>query len=174
MLPYADPDASALTWDQATKGLAAGNCAFESMGDWAYGELVKDGVKEGTDFGYVAHPGTDGSFVAVVDTFVVAANAKNPGSAEKWASVLASKDVQLAFNKEKGSTPIRTDVDTSSLPPYQQAAAESFKSDRIIQSIVHGEAMDPQFQQSLADAITQFVQSKDVGSLTQALTSASG
>jgi glucose/mannose transport system substrate-binding protein len=172
MLPYTDPDAGALTWDQATKKLADGKCAFESMGDWAYGELNKDGAKEGTTFGYVPHPGTDGSFVAVVDTFVVAANAKHPASGKEWASVLASKDVQLAFNKAKGSVPIRNDVDISSFPPYQQAAAKSFRADQIVQSIVHGEAMNPQFQQSLFDAITQFVQGKDVNALIQALTSA--
>jgi glucose/mannose transport system substrate-binding protein len=174
MLPYVDPDSSAQTWDQATKALADGKCAFESMGDWAYGELVKDGAKEGTDFGYTAHPGNEGSFIAVVDTFVVSKDAKHLASAKKWASVIASKDVQSAFNKQKGSTPIRTDVDMSSFPLYQQAAAKSFKTDNIIQSIVQGEAMNPQFQQSLFDAITQFVQSKDVNALTQALVTAAG
>jgi glucose/mannose transport system substrate-binding protein len=172
MLPYVGADASAQSWDQATKSLAGGKCAFESMGDWAYGELVKSGAKEGSDFGYVPHPGTNGSFVAVVDTFANAAGGKNPGSSLAWASVISSKEVQLAFNKDKGSTPIRTDIDTSSLPPYQQGAATSFKSDRRVWSIVHGEATSPQFQQALADAITQFVQSKDTAALTKSLTSA--
>ena len=40
MLGYSDPQASRLTWDQATKKLAAGGCAFESMNDSAFGELV--------------------------------------------------------------------------------------------------------------------------------------
>lgn len=172
MLPFADSDASALSWDQATKALAEGKCAFESMGDWAYGELAKGGAKEGSDFGYVPHPGTTGAFIAVVDTFVVAADAKNPDSGMKWAAILGSKDVQLAFNKEKGSVPVRTDVDVTSLAPYQQGSAKSFKADRIVQSIVHGEAMSPQFQQSLADAITQFSQSKDVDALTKTLAQA--
>lgn len=172
MLPYVGEDASAQSWDQATKSLANGKCAFESMGDWAYGELVKSGAKEGTDFGYVPHPGTNGSFVAVVDTFANAANAKNPASALAWASVISSKEVQLAFNKDKGSTPIRTDIDVSSLPPYQQGAAKAFKSDRVVWSIVHGEAVSPQFQQALSDAITQFVQSKDTAALIKTLTSA--
>jgi glucose/mannose transport system substrate-binding protein len=173
MLPYVGEDSSAQSWDQATKSLAGGKCVFESMGDWAYGELVKGGAKEGTDFGYVPHPGTEGSFVAVIDTFAVAAKGKNPvGSGLAWASVISSKEVQLAFNKDKGSTPIRTDIDVSSLPPYQQGAAKSFKSDRIVWSIVHGEAVNPQFQQALSDAITQFAQSKDTPALIKTLTSA--
>ncbi|MCA1693764.1 MAG: hypothetical protein LC749_03025 [Actinobacteria bacterium] len=46
-LDYADPEAGALTWDQVTRKLAGGGCAFESMNDSAYGELVVDGAKEG-------------------------------------------------------------------------------------------------------------------------------
>lgn len=172
MLQYADPDASALSWDQATKKLAAGSCAFESMGDWAYGELVKDGAQPGTTFGYTNHPGTDGTFIAVVDTMVMAKNAKNPTQAEKFLEAVASKEVQLAFNKEKGSVPLRTDVDVSSLSAYQQQAAKSFASDAIVQSVVHGEAMNPQFGQALFDAVTQFTQSKDVNGFTQALANA--
>ncbi|WP_406046138.1 ABC transporter substrate-binding protein [Micromonospora sp. NBC_00898] len=172
MLQYADPDASALSWDQATKKLAAGSCAFESMGDWAYGELVKDGAQPGTAFGYTNHPGTDGTFIAVVDTMVMAKNAKNPTQAEKFLEAVASKEVQIAFNKEKGSVPLRTDVDVSSLSAYQQQAAKSFASDAIVQSVVHGEAMNPQFGQALFDAVTQFTQSKDVNGFTQALANA--
>jgi glucose/mannose transport system substrate-binding protein len=172
MLEYADPDASALSWDQATKKLASGDCAFESMGDWAYGELVKNGAKEGTDFGYTAHPGNEGAFMAVVDTLVVAQNAKNKDAAMKFMANIMTKEAQLAFNKEKGSTPLRTDVDVSSLPKYQQGAAESFKSDQIVQSIVHGEAMNPQFSQALNDAVTQFAQSKDVNAFAQSLATA--
>jgi glucose/mannose transport system substrate-binding protein len=172
LLPFIDGDASASTWDQATKKLAAGDCAFESMGDWAYGELRADGVKEGSDFGYVAHPGSNGSFVMVVDTFVVANNAKHPDLAAKWIASIGTKEAQLAFNKEKGATPVRTDVDVSSLPEYQQQAAKEFRDDSLVWSIAHGEATSPQFQQSFYDAVTQFMQSKDVNSFVQTLASA--
>jgi len=172
LLPYVDSDASASTWDQATKKLASGKCAFESMGDWAYGELRADGVTEGKDFGYVAHPGTNGSFVMVVDTFVVAKNAKHPDMADQWIASIGSKEAQLAFNKDKGATPVRTDVDVSSLPKYQQQAAKEFRSDKLVWSVAHGEATSPQFQQSFYDAVTQFMQSKDVDSFVGALKSA--
>jgi glucose/mannose transport system substrate-binding protein len=172
MLPYFDSDASASTWDQATGKLAAGKCAFESMGDWAYGELVKQGAKDGADFGYVPEPGTSGTFVLVVDTFVVAKNAKNKDAALKWAATIGSKEAQIAFNKLKGSTPIRTDVDMSSFPAYQQAAAKSFRGDTLVQSVVQGEAMNPQFQQSLDDAVTQLVANKNVDAFVSALKNA--
>jgi hypothetical protein len=41
-----------------------------------------------------------------------------------------------------------------------------------VQSIVHGEAMNPQFAQALNDAVTQFAQTKDVEAFAQTLTAA--
>lgn len=172
VVSYADSDAAALTWDQAIKKLGDGQCAFNSMGDWAYGELAKNGKTEGTDFGYTAHPGSSGSFVLVVDTFAVAKNAKDMQQAMDWATVIGQSDTQLEFNKLKGSTPIRTDVDVSSLPTYQQNAAKSYRNDKLVWSIAHGQATPPAFQQSFFDAITQFVTAKDSAAFVQALASA--
>lgn len=172
MLAYVDPEASALTWDQAAKKLAAGDCAFNSMGDWAYGEMVKAGAAEGTDFGYVAHPGNDGDFMAVVDAFVVGENAVNPKAGLDFLATIGQPDVQLAFNKDKGSTPVRTDADTSSLPPYQQGAYKSWTTDTLVNTIVHGAAMPPAFVQAFFDGVTQFIQAKDSAALTKALDAA--
>jgi len=169
MLKYADPEAGALTWDQATRKLAAGGCAFESVNDSAYGELVVDGAKEGTDFGYVPYPGTENLFLTVVDTFVMAKNAKDPQNAQAFLATIGTAPTQLAFNKEKGSTPLRTDVDVSSLSRYQQSAAKAFAQDPVLLSITHGEAKSPQFQQGFYDAIAAFAQSKDINVFNQAL-----
>ncbi len=169
MLNYADPEAGALTWDQATGKLAAGECAFESMNDSAYGELVVDGAKEGTDFDYVPYPGTDNLFLTVVDTFVMAKNAKDPQNAQAFLATIGTAPTQLAFNKLKGSAPLRTDVDVTSLSPYQQSTAKAFAQDPVLLSITHGEAKSPQFQQGFYDAIAVFSQSKDINVFNQAL-----
>ena len=60
IVSLADPNAGGLTWDQAAKKLATGQCAFLSMNDSVYGELVANQAVEGKDFGYVPYPGTDG------------------------------------------------------------------------------------------------------------------
>lgn len=169
MLEYADPEAGALTWDQATRKLAAGGCAFESINDSAYGELVVDGAKEGTDFDYVPYPGTGTLFLTVVDTFVMAKNANDPQNAQAFLATIGTAPTQLAFNRQKGSTPLRTDVDVSSLSPYQQSAAKAFAQDPVLLSITHGEATSPQFQQGFYDAIAAFAQSKDINVFNQAL-----
>ena len=169
ILAYADPEAGALTWDQATRKLAAGDCAFESMNDSAYGELVVDGAKEGTDFDYAPYPGTGALFLTVVDTFVMARNAKDPQNAQAFLATIATASTQLAFNKQKGSAPLRTDVDVSSLSPYQQSAAKALAHEPVLLSITHGEATSPQFQQGFYDAIAAFDQSKDINVFNQVL-----
>ena len=121
----ADPAAAGLTWDQAAKKLATGQCAFLSMNDSVYGELVANKAVEGKDFGYVAYPGTSGAYLAIVDTFVVSADAKDGVNAIKFMETIADPKTSLEFNKVKGSVPIRNDVDVASLPAYQRQASES-------------------------------------------------
>lgn len=172
ILDRADPQAAALTWDAATKKLADGECAFETLNDSAFGELIGDGAVEGTTFGAVPFPGTNGTYVAVVDTFVQARESANARNAHDFLAAIASPDVQLAFSKAKGSVPIRSDVDVSSLTPYQQSAAASLRGDTVVWSIVHGEAMSPQFQQGFYDAVATYVRSRDTKAFRDTLTDA--
>jgi glucose/mannose transport system substrate-binding protein len=161
MLGFADPQASGLTWDQATKKLAAGGCAFESMNDSAYGELVAAGAREGKDFGAAPFPGTDTSFLAVVDVFVAATGAKNAKNALAFLGDIDKPATQLAFNKAKGSIPVVRDVDVSSLPAYQRASSKAFWASPPLLSIAHGEAMSPAFQEGFYDAVSTYVRTRD-------------
>jgi glucose/mannose transport system substrate-binding protein len=170
ILDRADPRAAALSWDAATAELAKGGCAFETLNDSAFGELVEAGAVEGRTFGAVPFPGTAGTYVAVVDTFVRARSAQDPRNAADFLAVLGSPDTQLAFSRAKGSVPVRTDVDVSTLAPYQRTAAESLRRDTVLWSIVHGEAKRPQFQQAFYDAVATYVRSRDPGAFRATLT----
>lgn len=172
VLDAADPQAGGMSWDQATAKLAKGECAFESMNDSAYGELVRGGAEEGSTFGAVAFPGTDASFLAVVDTFVVAKNAPNGKNALDFLTVLTNPSTQLAFNKLKGSVPVGSDVPVDSMPPYQQTSAAALRKGEPLLSIVHGEAMSPQFQQGFYDAVATYVDSRDAGAFARTLSDA--
>jgi glucose/mannose transport system substrate-binding protein len=172
ILDYADPEAAGLSWDGATGKLANGGCAFETMNDSAYGELVQAGAKEGTDFGAVAYPGTDGTYVAVVDTFVRARQAKNGRNASDFLAVIGAPEIQVEFSKLKGSVPVRTDADISSLSPYQQSAALALRAQTVLWSITHGSVMSPQFQQGFYDAVETYVRSGDAGAFSNTLTDA--
>ena len=167
----ADPDAPGLTWDQAAKKLATGQCAFLSMNDSVYGELVANKAVEGKDFGYVAYPGTSGAYLAIVDTFVVSADAEDGVNAMKFMETIADPKTSLEFNKVKGSVPIRDDVDVASLPPYQRQASKALFNDKILLSMTHGEVMSTDFQQALYDAVAVLLGSKNADGFIDTLQS---
>ena len=50
MQDYVNPDHAALSWDQAIKELIEGKVAFNSMGDWAYGEFLKARIERERGF----------------------------------------------------------------------------------------------------------------------------
>ena len=149
--------------------MATGQCAFLSMNDSVYGELVANRAVEGKDFGYVAYPGTSGAYLAIVDTFVVSSDAKDGVNAMKFMETIADPKTSLEFNKVKGSVPIRNDVDVASLPPYQRQASESLFNDKILLSMTHGELMSTDFQQALYDAVATFAGSKNADAFIDTL-----
>src|ERR1700736_3017375 len=169
MQDYVNPDHSALSWDQAIKALMEGRVAFSSMGDWADGEFLKANLKEKEDFGWVSHPGTDGSFIIVADGFTLAKGAPHKEAALAWLKSIGSKEAQEAFNPLKGSIPARTDVDKSKFDQYHQWSMNSFANATLLPSCVHGEAAPTAFQQALNDAVTTFVVDKNVDNFANAL-----
>ena len=126
---------SALSWDQAVKAVIEGKCAFTSMGDWTYGELVKAKLKDNEDFGWVSHPGTDGAFIIVSDGFTLAKGAPHKQDCVAWLKSCGSKETQEAFNPLKGSIPTRTDIDKSKFGPYHNWSMESFAKDKLLPSL---------------------------------------
>jgi glucose/mannose transport system substrate-binding protein len=169
ILGYADPQANRLTWDQATKKLASGGCAFESMNDSAFGELIAAGAKEGEDFGATTFPGTDDSFLAVVDVFVAATKAKNAKNALAFLGDISKPATQLAFNKAKGSVPVVRDVDVSSLTAYQRDSSNALRAAPVLLSVAHGEAMTPEFQEGFYDAVTTYERTRSTDSFADDL-----
>jgi glucose/mannose transport system substrate-binding protein len=157
MLAYQNEDHASLSWDQAVDALMEGRCAFNSMGDWAYGEFVAAGMEDNVDFGWVSHPGTAGAFVIVADGFVLAEGAPHPESTREWLRSVGSIEAQEAFNPLKGSIPARTDVDREKFGPYHNWSMDSFAADALVPSLVHGSAAPAAFQQAFNDAVTLFV-----------------
>jgi len=160
MLDYVNQDFSALTWDQAFALVIEGKAGFNSMGDWAYGEVVAKDAED--NIGWVSHPGTEGSFVLVVDSFTLPVGAPNAENARNWLTVLGSKDAQEAFNPIKGSIPARTDANRDLFSTYHQWSMDRFAKDALVPSCAHGQAASPAFKQAFYDASTAFVTDKDV------------
>jgi len=169
MQEYLNPDHADLTWDQAVKELMDGKVAFNSMGDWADGEFIKAKLKENEDFGWVNHPGTDGSFLIVADGFTLARGAPHKESAIAWLKSIGSKEAQEAFNPLKGSIPARTDVDKSRFDAYHRWSMDECAKDKLLPSCVHGGAAPEAFQKALNDAVASFIADKNVDNFATAL-----
>jgi glucose/mannose transport system substrate-binding protein len=169
LLSYADPEASSLTWDAATKKLTTGGCAFESMNDSAYGELISGGAQEGKDFGATPFPGTGGSFLAVVDVFVAATKAENARNALSFLDSISAPSAQISFSKAKGSVPVLRNIDVSALSAYQQGSSKSLWTSPVLLSVAHGEAMSPAFQEGFYDAVSAYVRTRDPGAFADGL-----
>jgi glucose/mannose transport system substrate-binding protein len=174
MLAYADPEAGSLTWDAAMTKLANGGCAFASMNDSAYGELVAAGGKEGTDFQAAAFPGTGDSFLAVVDVFVAATGADNAKNALAFLSGISRPETQVAFSRAKGSVPVLRTVDVSALPPYQRESSKALWASPVLPSVAHGEAMSPTFQEGFYDAVSTYVRTRSTDAFADDLQNAVG
>ena len=160
MLDYVNQDFSALTWSDAIALVIEGKAGFNSMGDWAYGEVLAKNAQD--NIGWVSHPGSAGSFVLVVDSFTLPVGPPHPENAKNWLITLGSKEAQEAFNPLKGSIPARTDVNRDLFSPYHQWSMDSFTNDALVPSCAHGQASSPAFQQAFYDATTAFVTDKDV------------
>ena len=146
MLDYQNTDHAALSWDQAAEKLGDGDCAFYSMGDWVYGELIQNGLEENVDFGWVAHPGSEGTFLLVTDGFTLAKNAPNPTEAVDLLRTMGDRVVQEDFNLIKGSICARTDCDRSRFGPYLQWSMDRYAEDVAVPTVIHGSAAPPAFQ----------------------------
>jgi glucose/mannose transport system substrate-binding protein len=130
------------------------------MNDSAFGELVADGAHENQDFGSTAFPGTDKTFLAVVDVFVAATQAENAKNALAFLAGISKPATQLAFNRSKGSVPVVRDVDVSSLTDYQRAASKALWTLPVLLSVAHGEAMSPEFQEGFYDAVSTYIRTR--------------
>lgn len=156
LMSYTNSDRDGLDWPEATQMVIDGQAAFNVMGDWAVAAFEEQDKKPGDDYTYFPVPGSDGTFDFLADSFTLPVGAPHPGGAKAWLETVGSAEGQEAFNKAKGSIPARTDVDMSTFGEYQQAAAESFKSDTIVSSLAHGAAAPVATLNAISDATSKF------------------
>lgn len=169
MLEYANPDHSALSWDQANDLVINGTAGITVMGDWVDADNLAKGF---ADSGWASPPGTDGIFVALSDTFGLPKGAPHPEAAKEWLRLAGSKEGQEAFNPVKGSICARNDCDKNLFGPYLQSAMEDWAADAIVPSLAHGAAASESWVTMINDVMTSFVSNLDVAAAQSGLAQA--
>jgi glucose/mannose transport system substrate-binding protein len=114
---YVDPAAPGRNWNDATALVIAGRAGLQVMGDWAKGEFLAAGQAPGRDYGCLAGLTPTSPYLIQGDVFVFP-RTSDPATlrAQKLlAQVADTPAVQLAFNRLKGSIPVRRDADGAGL-----------------------------------------------------------
>jgi glucose/mannose transport system substrate-binding protein len=153
---YQDVGSPNRDWNVATGMLLDNKAGIQFMGDWAKGEFIHANKVADKDFGCMLGPGS-ATFMMGGDIFVfpVLKDDTAKDAQTLLATVIMSKEGQLAFNSKKGSIPVRLDVDTSKLDACAQKGIEAVKDPN--RSVLSYDVLAPQdMVQSNTDLIAQY------------------
>jgi glucose/mannose transport system substrate-binding protein len=162
VLDCTNDDASALSWQQATDRVVAGEAAFNVMGDWAAGYMkVTLGLEPGSDFGWAPSPGTAGIFMMLSDAFGLPVGIGAREATLDWLRLVGSVEGQDTFNPLKGSIAPHLDTDLTRYDAYLQSAASDWASDVVVGSMVHGAVAKEAFMSNFATVLEIFLSTRD-------------
>ena len=150
-------------WTESAHELMNQGAAMLLMGDWAKGELLAWGAREQTDFGCVVVPGTEAMHLYSVDTLAMLVNARHRvATQEKVAETIVAMPAQLAYNRVKGSVPVRRDLSAAALNAMDscgRASWEAFAASGVarVPSLAHRMAADEATKDAVAQTLWRYV-----------------
>jgi glucose/mannose transport system substrate-binding protein len=159
---YIDSNSPGRDWNVATSMVINGEAAMQIMGDWAKGEFTAAGKMPGKDYVCVPAPGTAGQFTHNVDSFAFfELDDKESQMAQKaLAATILDKDFQEVFNLNKGSIPVRLDMDMSKFDQCALDSMATFKESAttgdLVPSMAHGMSTTSYAQGAIYDVVTNF------------------
>ncbi|MFH0256412.1 ABC transporter substrate-binding protein [Vibrio rumoiensis] len=164
---YIDSNAPGRDWNVATSMVINGKAAMQVMGDWAKGEFSAANKQPGTDYTCSPTPGTADSFTFNIDSFAFfqIKNKENQKAQQDLAKTILSKPFQEVFNLNKGSIPVRLDMDMSKFDKCALDSMTAFKATSktggLVPSMAHGMSTTSYVQGAMYDVITNFFNDKD-------------
>ncbi|HZX29569.1 MAG TPA: ABC transporter substrate-binding protein [Telluria sp.] len=152
---YVDRGSPGRNWNDATALLITGRAGVQIMGDWVKAEFSAAHQSAGKDYGCIPGFGAKAPYLIQGDAFVFPKTADpNAVRAQKLlGQVLVAPATQLGFNRLKGSIPVRTDLDMSSLDMCAQMGLNIMK-DRTRHVGIGEVYLTPDQNGALADALT--------------------
>jgi glucose/mannose transport system substrate-binding protein len=159
---YTDKNAPGRDWNLATAMVIRGEAGMQLMGDWAKGEFLAAGKTPGKDFECVASPGSAKDFSYNVDSLAMfqLKNAANAKAQRDLASALMSPDFQELFNLNKGSIPVRLNMNMDKFDACAKQSSKDFvessKGGTLVPSIAHGMAVPSAVEGAMKDVVSQF------------------
>nr|5XPJ_A Chain A, Binding protein component of ABC sugar transporter [Pseudomonas bharatica CSV86]5XPJ_B Chain B, Binding protein component of ABC sugar transporter [Pseudomonas bharatica CSV86] len=158
---YMDPNRAGRDWNIAAAEVINGKAGMQIMGDWAKSEWSAAGKVAGKDYQCVAFPGTQGSFAYNIDSLAMfkLKDANDIKAQNDLAKVALEPEFQTVFNQNKGSLPVRQDMDMSKFDACTQKSAADFKE------AAKGDGLQPSMgmattlavQGAIFDVVTNFL-----------------
>ncbi|MCD9521926.1 extracellular solute-binding protein [Photobacterium carnosum] len=168
MKAYIDPEAEGRHWNSATEMVINGQAAMQFMGDWAKGEFAQANKQAGKDYLCVPAPGTQHQFTFNIDSlafFKLKGTAADNVAQHDLAKILLTPYFQRVFNLNKGSIPVRLDMDMSA---FDQCALDSMKafkqaslSGDLVPSFSQNLATTADVQSAIVDVVSEFFNQKN-------------
>jgi glucose/mannose transport system substrate-binding protein len=159
---YTDRGAPFRDWNLATAMVIRGEAGMQLMGDWAKGEFLAADKVPGKDFLCAAAPGTANAFTYNIDSFAMfkLKNSANVQAQKDMAAAIMAPEFQETFNLDKGSIPVRLNMDMSKFDDCAKMSARDFvatsKTGSLLPSIAHGMAVPSAVEGAMKDVVAQF------------------
>ncbi|MBY3787452.1 carbohydrate ABC transporter substrate-binding protein [Photobacterium carnosum] len=168
MKAYIDPEAEGRHWNSATEMVINAQAAMQFMGDWAKGEFAQANKQAGKDYLCVPAPGTQHQFTFNIDSlafFKLKGTEADNVAQHDLAKILLTPYFQRVFNLNKGSIPVRLDMDMSA---FDQCALDSMKafkqaslSGDLVPSFSQNLATTADVQSAIVDVVSEFFNQKN-------------
>jgi len=155
---FVDPNFSGRDWNLATAMVMNGEAAFQIMGDWAKGEFAAAGMVPGVDYLCASTPGA--GYLYNVDSFAMFAvdGEDRIAGQNLLAELIVGETFQIEFNMNKGSIPVRTDIDMTQFDACAQASAADMAAasdaGALLPSYAHGMALRGAQAGAITDVVT--------------------
>ena len=164
---YMDDNRAGRDWNLATAQVIQGKAGMQIMGDWAKSEWTAAGKVAGKDYQCVPMPGTTGSYTYNIDSLAMF-KLKNEGdiaAQHALARIALEPEFQYVFNENKGSIPVRPDLDMSKFDSCAQASMKDFqeadKAGALEPSMAHSMATNLAVQGAIFDVVSNFMTDKN-------------
>ncbi len=154
--PYVDVGSPGRNWNDTTSLVINDKAGIQIMGDWAKGEFTQANKIPGQDYGCFPGLGDDSLYIVGGDVFVFPKtdDKQQVLAQQKLVESMLKPATQIEFNNLKGSIPVRTDIDVSSMDICAQKGAEILKV--ASRQVPDGSMlMEEYIYGSLKDAVTE-------------------
>jgi glucose/mannose transport system substrate-binding protein len=157
---YTDHSTRQRDWVQGSGMVVKGRAGMVFMGDWNKPVLMAAQKTSDFEFECVPVPGTAKAFVFDVDSFVMFKQ-KEAGKIKAQrilATTILRRDVQEGFNLEKGSLPVRLDIDLGRFDHCARASRAAFQqaaqSNTLVPSI--SMAQGPAVEEAIRGIVSDY------------------